>query len=74
MHLNEIIHEATQERSYLNIKVDAHNFPAQSEQEREHFRQISRELHKKSLQLMGRLQDVKQRQSNVAGGAGASDA
>lgn len=74
MALNEIIREATQERAYLTIKVDAHNFERGSEGARAHHKQISKELHKKSLQLMGRLQDVKRRKSNVAGDAGAFDA
>ena len=73
--LNEIVREATQERAYLTIKVDAHGFEDGSAQARSHCEQISKTLHKKSLQLMGRLQDIKGRhQSNVAGDAGAFDA
>lgn len=67
--LNAIIRECSEEMNYLVLKVDAHPHPEGSEGALAHYKVVSRELHKKSLQLMSRLQKVKFEKSNVVGGA-----
>lgn len=70
MELNEIIRDCAKETNYLLLKVDAHGHPANSEGALAHYKIVSRDLHKKSLHLMSRLQNVKRVKSNVDRGAG----
>lgn len=64
--LNRIIRDCSQEISYLTIKIDAHTFEPKSPEAIAHYRDISKELHRKSLELMSGLQKAKQRGTNVA--------
>ncbi|HEY8403759.1 MAG TPA: hypothetical protein VIK71_04030 [Flavobacteriales bacterium] len=58
--LNEIISEATQELNYQLLKVDSHDFPEDSEAIYEHYQNISRDTQRSSLQLLSRLQKVRE--------------
>lgn len=64
--LNRIIRDCSKEISYLTIKIDAHSFQPKTPEIAEHYVGVSKEVHQKSLELMSRLQNVKQRKSNVA--------
>lgn len=66
--MNEIIRECASEASYLTIKVDAHGFEQGSEDLRGHYREVSRDLHRKSLELMGQLQRARQHHRISAAG------
>lgn len=66
--LNKIIKEATDEINYLIIKIDAHNFKKGSPELDNHYNVISKDLHKKSLHLLARLQQVQREEvTNVSG-------
>ncbi len=56
--LNKLIKEATDEINYMTIKIDAHNHRKGTPDLDKHYDQLSRDLHKKSLQLMGKLQKI----------------
>ncbi|MCB0760181.1 MAG: hypothetical protein KDC12_01570 [Flavobacteriales bacterium] len=56
--LNRIIKDATDEINYLMLKIDAHNHRQGTPDLDKHYESISKDLHKKSLLLMGRLQKV----------------
>lgn len=63
--LNRIIKDATDEINYLTMKIDAHNFGSDSPELKDHFRSISKDTHKKSLHLMGKLQSLQNKQQSV---------
>ncbi|MFT4678309.1 MAG: hypothetical protein ACI84C_001889 [Flavobacteriales bacterium] len=56
--LNRLIKETTDEINYLTIKIDAHNHRKGTPDLDKHYDQLSRDLHKKSLHLMGKLQKI----------------
>ena len=56
--LNRIIREATEEFNYLYLKIDAHDHHPKSSALDAHYTQISKDLHKKSLHLLSRLQRI----------------
>lgn len=56
--LNRIIRDATEEFNYLYLKIDAHNYHPKSKELEEHYSRISKDVQKKSLHLLGRLQRV----------------
>jgi hypothetical protein len=56
--LNKLIKEATDEINYMTIKIDAHNHRGGTPDLDKHYDQLSRDLHKKSLQLLGKLQKI----------------
>ena len=56
--LNHIIREATEEFNYLYLKIDAHEYHPKSAALENHYTQISRDLQKKSLHLLSRLQRI----------------
>jgi hypothetical protein len=65
--LNRIIKEATDEINYLIIKIDAHNHRKGGPELENHFNMISKDLHKKSLVLLARLQQVQREEmTNVS--------
>jgi len=65
--LNKIIKESTDEINYLVIKVDAHNLKKGSSELTDHYQGISKDLHRKSLYLLSRLQKVQRSaHSNVS--------
>ena len=63
--LNRIIKDATHEINYLSLKIDAHDFKIDSPELKDHYKVISRDTHKKSLHLLGKLQSLQSKQSNV---------
>lgn len=66
--LNKIIKDSTEEINYLVIKIDAHSYEKGSSELETHYQSISRDLHKKSLYLLSRLQKVQRgKESNVSG-------
>lgn len=66
--LNKIIKESTDEINYLVIKVDAHNMKKGSQELEDLYQGISKDLHKKSLILLSRLQKIQRNtHSNVSG-------
>ncbi|MGB0424084.1 MAG: hypothetical protein ACPGED_07175 [Flavobacteriales bacterium] len=60
--LNRIIKDATDEINYLTLKIDAHDFPNDSPELKDHFKTISKDTHKKSLRLLGSLQNLQSKQ------------
>lgn len=66
--LNRIIREATDEFNYLYLKIDAHQYPQKSPDLEKHYATISKDLQRKSLHLLSRLQRIQQGdKSNVRG-------
>lgn len=57
--INKIIREASDEISYQSIKIDAHKFKSRSKELDEHYSAIGRDVHKKSLEMLSRLQKIK---------------
>ena len=62
--LNGIIKDATDELNYLVMKLDSHNFEPNSQSLQKHYNEISRDLNRSSLELLGRLQKI-QRQAQA---------
>lgn len=58
--LNEIISEATQELNYQLLKVDSHSHAEESEAQQHHYQSISHDTQRSSLQLLSRLQKVRE--------------
>jgi hypothetical protein len=56
--LNKVIKDATDEINYLLIKIDAHNFKNGSQNLKQHYQDISKDLHRKSLMMLSRLQRI----------------
>lgn len=56
--LNRIIKDATDELSYLNVKIDAHSFRPDSPQLQHHFESISRDAQRKSIDLLSMIQKI----------------
>jgi response regulator of citrate/malate metabolism len=58
--LNRVIQEATEELNYQILKIDAHNFTPGSRELEDHFLSISKTTQRKSLELLSRIQRLKQ--------------
>jgi len=71
--LNRIIREATDEFNYLYIKIDAHQHKPHSQDLEGHYSAISKDVHKKSLHLLSRLQRIQAEKSTNASGGKRSD-
>ena len=56
--LNRIIKDASDEINYQVIKIDAHGYTLGSSELEDHYRRISRDLHRKSLELLSELQKI----------------
>ncbi len=67
--LNQIIREASEEINYQCLKVDAHSHRRNSSAAEEHYKTISRDVHKKSLEMLSRLQRI-QRETRLNAGGG----
>lgn len=65
--LNVIIKDATDEINYQLIKIDAHSYRDESNELEGHYRSISKDVQKKSLHLLSRLQKIQRVNTNVAG-------
>jgi alcohol dehydrogenase YqhD (iron-dependent ADH family) len=61
--LNRIIKEASEDLNYFLLKIDAHQHLHQSEAIKEHYRSITKEVEKKSLHLLSRLQQIQKADS-----------
>ena len=59
--LNRIIQDATQELNYQLLKIDSHSFHPGSRELQQHFEGISRDTQRKSLELLGQLQQIQHR-------------
>jgi len=59
--LNRIIKEASEELNYQLLRIDSHSHKPGSQELEGHFRQISRDCQRKSLELLRNLQRVQQR-------------
>ncbi|MFM1931780.1 MAG: hypothetical protein RL226_1083 [Bacteroidota bacterium] len=57
--LNRIIRDASDEMNYQIIKIDAHSHRNGSNELEQHYRAISKDLQRRSLELLSRLQEVK---------------
>ncbi len=66
--LNIVIKDATNELNYLTLKIDAHNYEKGTELLQDHYRSISKDLHKKSLRMLGRLQKIQKEGVTSASG------
>ncbi len=65
--INRIIREASDEINYQTIKIDAHNYNGRTKDMDAHYAGISRDVHKKSLDMLSRLQKIK-RTSKITDG------
>jgi hypothetical protein len=59
--LNRIIKDATDELNCQLLKIDSHSFPPGSKELNQHFETISKDTQRKSLELLGQLQQVQYR-------------
>jgi arsenate reductase-like glutaredoxin family protein len=59
--LNRIIKEATDELNYQLLRIDSHSFRKDSQEVKAHYQQVSKDSQRKSLELLGKLQQVQQR-------------
>lgn len=71
--INRIIREASDEISYQTIKIDAHNYNTRSAEIESHYGDISRDVHKKSLEMLSRLQKIKRSSTIIDGGEPPED-
>jgi hypothetical protein len=71
--LNRIIREASDEFNYLYIKIDAHQHKSNSDDLQDHYHAISKDVQKKSLHLLSRLQRIQSNNSVNARGEKPSD-
>lgn len=58
--VNRIIKEATDELSYQLLKVDAHHANANRRELEEHYITVNKDVHRRSLELLSRLQKIQQ--------------
>lgn len=58
--LNQIVRDASDEIQYQVLKIDAHTFVEGSPELDDHYRMISKDLQKKSLLLLSKLQKMQQ--------------
>jgi len=58
--LNSIIHDATNELNYQLLKVDSHSYKAETEELENHYKIISKDTQRTSLDLLSRLQRVRE--------------
>jgi calcineurin-like phosphoesterase family protein len=66
--LNKIIKDASDEINYQVLKIDAHSHAEGSTELNKYYQEINSDIQKKSLQLLGRLQNVQRNQrANVSG-------
>ena len=63
--INRIIREASDEINYQSLKIDAHALRPGSKDLDDHYAVISRDTHKKSLEMLSRLQRI-QREKTVS--------
>jgi hypothetical protein len=61
--INRIIREAGDEMNYQLLKIDAHNYKPVSAELQDHFNMINKDVHKKSLELLSRLQTMQRSQT-----------
>lgn len=62
--VNLIIKDAGEELNYQLLKVDAHSFKTGSRELDEHYLAINRDVHRKSLELLARLQHLQKQFSD----------
>ena len=65
--LNRIIREATDEMNYLYLKIDAHQHRNNSPELADHYSDIARDVQRKSLHLLSRLQRIQYSKAPSAG-------
>lgn len=65
--INRIIREASDEINYQTIKIDADNHNGHSKNMDAHYASISRDVHKKSLEMLSRLQKIRREQTLTDG-------
>ncbi len=58
--LNQIIHEATNELNYQLLKVDSHDYRPETNELHGHYQSISKDAQRSSLNLLSRLQKVRE--------------
>jgi len=58
--LNQIIHDATNELNYQLLKVDSHDYKPETPELHNHYNSISRDTQRTSLDLLSRLQKVRE--------------
>lgn len=56
--LNRLIKEATDELHYQLLRIDSHNHKPLSEELKNHYRSISQDSQRRSLDLLSRLQKI----------------
>jgi hypothetical protein len=66
-HINRIIREASEEMNYQCLKIDAHSHRSNSKLLQEHYACISKDVHRRSLEMLSRLQRI-QRNGQLSGG------
>lgn len=58
--LNQIVRDASDEIQYQVLKIDAHSYPDGSSALEEHYRGITKDLQRKSLMLLSKVQKMQQ--------------
>lgn len=58
--LNQIVRDASDEIHYQMLKIDAHSFADGSPELEDHYRIITKDLQRKSLLLLSKLQKMQQ--------------
>lgn len=56
--INTIIRDASDEINYQVLKIDAHDWSSNEHKLEEHYRIISKDVQRKSLELLSRLQRI----------------
>lgn len=58
--LNSIIRDASEEINYQVLKIDSHTFRDGSTELNNHYQTITKDVQRKSLELLSRLQKIQQ--------------
>lgn len=56
--INNIIRDASEEINYQVLKIDAHDWSKNEVKLQEHYRAISKDVQRKSLEMLSRLQRI----------------
>ena len=71
--INRLIREASDEINYQSLKIDAHEHRNGSKALESHYAEISKETHKKSLEMLSRLQKIQRNSVTTDGDAPPED-
>lgn len=61
--INTIIRDASDEINYQVLKIDAHDWNSERDKLEEHYRVINKDVQRKSLELLSRLQSIQKEEN-----------